>query len=371
MNTTNSISFGVCLLALAGSAIAQPVNALRGPSNGASIAYDINDWGQVVGQSEGVFGTSSTLWDSSGNASSLGFADGYGLSLAYAINNSGQVVGYSENDLGFRTATLWDGGRTTDLGADMNAVGPSAARDINDNGTIVGSASIFPGFAKGFVWDSTGYQVAGTQYQGGSNLGVNSAGVMVGHSFFFGDPDTATISAPDGRGGFDTRDLGPAGFNFSIATAINNNGMSVGHTNYGTDGAWQAAIFTSDLLGPPSEPMLLGSLDGLNTSEANDVNDSGLIVGYSWDGMHNGLDSRAWAWKAGEMFDLNDLLTEDSMFELLIEATGVNNNGDIVGYGLLHDGTTSAFVIEGFVPAPGSLAALMLGGMAATRRRRS
>ena len=306
MNTTNSISFGVCLLALAGSAIAQPVNALRGPSNGASIAYDINDWGQVVGQSEGVFGTSSTLWDSSGNASSLGFADGYGLSLAYAINNSGQVVGYSENNMGYRTATLWDGGRTTDLGADMNAVGPSAARDINDNGTIVGSASIFPGFAKGFVWDSTGYQVAGTQYQGGSNLGVNSAGVMVGHSFFFGDPDTATISAPDGRGGFDTRDLGPAGFNFSIATAINNNGMSVGHTNYGTDGAWQAAIFTSDLLGPPSEPMLLGSLDGLNTSEANDVNDSGLIVGYSWDGMHNGLDSRAWAWKVAVEADFSE-----------------------------------------------------------------
>tara|TARA_R110000737_G_scaffold2923_14_gene9698 strand:+ start:29287 stop:30402 length:1116 start_codon:yes stop_codon:yes gene_type:complete len=370
MKTTTQLSIGLCMMSMTALASAQPVNALRGPANGESIAYDINDWGQVVGQSNSGISISSTLWDSNGTATTLAHAAGYNLSLAYAINNNGQVVGYSENSMGSRTATLWDGTRTTDLGADMNAVGSSAARDINDNGTVVGSAAINPGFSKGFVWGSEGYQVAGTQYQGGSNLSVNNDGVMVGHSFFFGDPDTASISTPDGRGGFDTRDLGPAGFTFSIATAINNNGMSVGHTNFGNGGAWQAAIFTSDLLGQPSDPMLLGSLDGLNISEANDVNDSGMIVGYSWDGTHSGLDSRAWAWKAGEMFDLNDLLEEDSMFELLIEATGVNNNGDIVGYGLLHDGTTSAFVIEGFVPAPGSMAALLLGGMAAARRRR-
>jgi probable HAF family extracellular repeat protein len=370
MNATK-ITAALCIVSMSGLAMAQNVSALQGPGGGSTVAHDINDFGQVVGQSNSGLSISTTLWDASGVGMNLGTAAGYDTSFGYAINNSGQVVGYSElNATGMRTATLWDNGRITDIGADMRAIGSSVARDINDLGQIVGGGAFFGPFGEGFLWDSNGGQVVGTQYMGGSNLGINNNGVMVGHSFFFGDPDTASIAMPDDRGGYFTADLGPAGFNFSFATAINDNGMSVGHTNFGTDGAWQAAIFTTDLVGPPGPPALLGSLDGLNTSEANDVNDHGMIVGYSWDGTHSGIDSRAWAWADGTMYDLNNLLDEDSMFSLLIEATGVNNNGDIVGYGLLHDGSTSAFVIEGFVPAPSALGLLAMGGLLSARRKR-
>ncbi len=357
---------------ISGLAMAQNVSALQGPFGGDTVAHDINDLGQVVGQSNSGLSISTTVWDTNGVGMNLGAASGYDTSFGYAINNSGQVVGYSEaNGSGRRTATLWDNGRITDLGADMGVVGDSVARDINNLGQVVGSASFFGAFSSGFLWDSSGGSSVGTLGMGGSNLGINNNGVMVGHSFFFGDPDTASIAVPDDRGGYLTQNLGPSGFNFSIATAINDNGMSVGHTNFGTDGAWQAAIFTTDLMGPPAPPVLLGSLDGLNTSEANDVNDHGMIVGYSWDGTHSGLDSRAWAWVEGTMYDLNNLLEEGSMFSLLIEATGVNNNGDIVGYGQLHDGSISAFVIEGFVPAPSTLGLLAAGGIMGARRRRT
>ncbi len=373
MRYQQKIMAAICIAGLAALAAGDDVQALAGPGDGGSIAYDINDQGTIVGTSSDRSVLHATTWDSAGTGSFLGAADEYDSSVANAINNNGLIVGYSElGSNGFRTATSWDGGRINDLGADMRASGSTFASGLNDNGTIVGGGAINPGFGKGWVWTgSTGGQVAGTLYQLGSNRAINNMDIIVGHSAFFGDPDRIHVSMPDGRGGYITEDIAPPGFNFSIGTAVNNNGMIVGHTNYGTDGAWQAAIFASDLSGPPGPPMLLGSLDGLNTSEANDVNDNGMIVGYSWDGTHSGLDSRAWAYNNGTMFDLNDMLDSNSSFALLIEATGVNSDGDIVGYGLLHDGTTSAFLIEGFVPAPGTTALLALGSMAIGRRRRT
>lgn len=50
------------------------------------------------------------------------------------------------------------------------------------------------------------------------------------------------------------------------------------------------------------------------------------------------------------MHDLNDLLGDGSDFEILSRATGVNNDGDIVGWGRLRDGSVGAFLIEGYAP---------------------
>ncbi len=370
--TPNIALSAIALIACtSGTTLAQTVSSLQGPDAGNTRANDINNLGQVVGINYTDSSENAVIWDASGVGSYLGSIDGYDRSYGYALNNLGQVVGYSEvGATGSRAATLWDNGRITDLGREGNNVGYSVARDINDQGTIVGAANTGGIFANGFVFDASGFQVAGTQYMGGSNLGINNNNIMVGHSFFFGDPDTASIAAPDDRGGYQTQDLGPSGFNFSLATAINDQGMSVGHTSWSLTDGWQAAIFSHSLDEPTGFPTLLGTLDGLNTSEANDVNNNGMVVGYSWDGTHSGLESRAWAWNEGVMYDLNELLTDDSEFALLIEATGVNDFGDIVGYGLLDDGSVSAFVIEGFVPAPSSAGLLALTGMLATRRRR-
>ena len=228
---------------------------------------------------------------------------------------------------------------------------PSVPWDINDAGVIVGQASITPGiFQRGFIWDQVNpAQQAGTDlYPGGANYGINNDGHIVGAGFYFGDPDDALLAIPDGRGGYEYPLINPLGFYFSQARAINNDGLIVGHTVYNsTTDTWNACIFTGD----EREPVqTLGTLPGLNTSEGLDVNDSGMIVGYSWDGTGNGIDPRAWVWVDGTMYDLNELLEEGGAFEILSRATGVNNNGDIVGWGRLLDGSIGAFLIEGFAP---------------------
>jgi probable HAF family extracellular repeat protein len=354
MQTRTQTQVGILSLVIAsGFVCAQDVVNLPSLGGNFAIANDINNNGEVVGVSTmpAGLGTFATRWDASQTATNLGALGSSEISEANAINNNGEIVGYSEDASGLRSATLWDGrGGMVDVHSAIGSVnGPSIPWHINDNGVIVGQANINPGiFSKGFVWDQTNpAQVAGTDlYPGGANFGINDEGVLVGSGFFFGDPDDALMAVPDGRGGYDYPLINPLGFYFSQARAINNNGMIIGHSSYqSTTDGWNAVIFTGDDRDPAQ---VLGTLPMLNTSEGLDVNDNGMVVGYAWDGAGNGIDPRAWVWVDGTMFDLNELLDDRSEFEILSRATGVNDNGDIVGFGRLFDGSTGAFLIEGF-----------------------
>jgi len=338
------------LLLVCGSAMAQDVVALPSLGGTGSLAMDINDLDEVVGQSiDGSGVLMATRWDASGTPTALGKLDGTVLSSAEAINNNGEIVGRSENSDGIAFSTYWDGrGGIVDMHTAIGAHGTSVAWDINDNGLIVGQAPLSPGFSKGFIWDQVNpaqSEGALSFYMGSANYGVNNNGELVGSAFFFGDPDDATHAVPDGSGGYEYPSINPSGFFFSQAKAINNNGLMVGHSgaNSTTD-SWNACIFTGDLSNPVQT---LGTLDGWNTSEAVDVNDDGMIVGYAWDGNFV-LEPHAWAYIDGQMHDLNDLLNAESDFDRLVQATGVNNDGDIVGIGVLKNGMTSAFLIENY-----------------------
>lgn len=369
--------FSIAVIALAGMAQGQTIERLESLGGAGSIAYDINDLGQIVGESllAGDVVTRATIWNN-GVASDLGGLSAGDNSVAWAINNLGVAVGSNDLSNGERTAAHFQGGSVTNLGATIGSQGNSVAWDINDSGVVVGQAPINPGFAKGFVWDpASGAQAVGTLpgYMGGANKAINNSGTIVGHSFFFGDPDVATLATPDGRGGYDAFAIGPAGFNVSFATAVSDSGIVVGHTNGaglgGPTGGWQAVIYEPDGRGGTNYTPL-GFLDGLSISEATDVNDDGLVVGFGLDGDGLGILPRAFAWQNGVMTDLNDLLTPDSDFVNLTQATGVNAHGDIVGFGQTRSGELAGFVLKGFVPAPGTASVLALAGVLATRRRR-
>lgn len=346
------IAGAMALAVCSGLAIAQPVIVLRSLGGEGAIARDINDAGVAVGQSllPGGAEITAVRWGVDRLPVDLGTLPGSVAADAYAINSAGQIVGYSEDAGGLRRATYWDGmGGIINMHAAINSLGSSIPWDINDNGLVVGQASINPGLPKGFVWEvGTSGQVAGglPGYMSSRNLGVNNAGVIVGSSFFFGDPDDAHRAAPDGRGGWDSVQIGPRGFQFDVAEAINNNGMIVGYTTYhSTTSGWNAVVFQGD-----SDVLVIGTLPNLDTSEAYDVNDAGLVVGQAFDGSGSGFDPRAWAWFNGMMFDLNAMLPRNSAFEILLGATGVNENNDIVGFGRLDDGTLAGFVIPHFDP---------------------
>lgn len=364
-------------ITLAGNASAQSVERLATLGGTGSIAHDINDLGQIVGESTlpGDLVSRATIWNNT-IPSELGGLNIGDNSVAWAINNQGVAVGTNDLPSGVRTAALFASGSVTDLGQVIGATTGSVAWDINDAGVVVGQAAINPGFSKGFVWDeANGPLVAGTipGYMGGANLAINNTNTIVGHSFFFGDPNVATLASPDGRGGYESVGIGPPGFSFSIASAISDTGIIAGFTNGGglggPDGGWQAAIFVPGE--DETQYIPLGFLPGLSNSEANDVNDDGLVVGYAFDGTGAGIAPRAFAWIDGVMTDLNDLLEPGSDFVQLYQATGVNDHGDIVGFGETRDGTLAGFVIEGFVPSPASGAPLAIAGIGALRRRRT
>ena len=332
---------------LASGALAGDLAMLPTLGGSWSFAYDINNAGQIVGEADlaGDGVTHAVLWQG-GAAADLGAISGN--SVAFAINAGGQVAGTSDSGA-VQTAMLWSAGSWTDLGADMSASGNSVAWDINDAGLVAGQASISPGFAKGFVWAGPGTgQTQGTVpgYQGGANKGVNSAGVVVGHGFFFGDPDMAMMGVPDGRGGWDESEIGPVGYFFSMAHAVSDAGTIVGLANDG-NGPWNAAVFTLDRDNPV---MSLGTLPELENSEAYDINEGGVIVGSAWDNDFL-LEPRAWVWFGGAMHDLNGFLDAGQTdWQQLLSAEGINDQGDIVGYGLTTSGQLRGFVMTGVVP---------------------
>lgn len=79
----------------------------------------------------------------------------------------------------------------------------------------------------------------------------------------------------------------------------------------------------------------LGTLGG-NDGEALGINDAETVVGWS----AFGEESRAFIWEkrneSAGMVDLNSLIASDSGW-ILTRATAVNNQGQIVGYGLRND----------------------------------
>ena len=101
----------------------------------------------------------------------------------------------------------------------------------------------------------------------------------------------------------------------------------------------QCALWT------PSGLVELGSLFGMSFSAGYAINDVGQVVGWAYPTPQCEMKlGRAMIWdQVRGMQDLNDLLPPDSRW-ILHKATGINNDGDIVGCGTF-DGRQQAFML--------------------------
>jgi probable HAF family extracellular repeat protein len=121
----------------------------------SSVAYAINDSGQIVGSANGATGSYHAFLYSNGTMSDLGALGGalYDYSEAYAINGSGQVVGRSDTGSSdtYRPyhPFLYSNGQMTDIGT---FGGNGLARFINSSGQAAGYSGTATGAVHAFLY---------------------------------------------------------------------------------------------------------------------------------------------------------------------------------------------------------------------------
>jgi probable HAF family extracellular repeat protein len=290
------------------------IGTLGGPS---ANALGINNAGQVVGEAD----TSAELrhpfiWEAEVMTDLGTFNDGR-VGSAWALNELGQVVGFSEiaafDDW---HAFLWDGGVMTDVGT--LGGDESEAYGINELGQVVG----FSGIAASsdwhaFLWQSGVMTDLGTL--GGTHsqaFAINDAGQVVGRAFT-GSAEHAFLWDSDGM-----TDLGTLGGEQSGAWDLNESGQVVGSA--------QIASFISHAFRWEGGTMTdLAPQGDTRFSTATAINEAGHVVG----DVVEELTQFAFLWRNGKMLDLNNLIPVDSGW-LLLRANDINDSGQIVGYGV-------------------------------------
>ena len=301
-----------------------------------SYAMDINASGEIAGYSLWTSPTGSSdshafLYDSSGmhDLGTLGFRSW--SSMAYGINDVGQIVGNAITPGDVTThAFLYDSTGMHDLGTLVDSASNTAgiysyARGISASGKIVGFSSFSGGTASqyhAYLFDGTGMH--DIQTLGGSRSyasRINSNGQVVGYSDITGDT-TYHAFVYDKVGGI--RDLQTLGGTSSIARSINVLGQIVGNSSLTMNVADHAFIYDNGHMRD------LGTLGG-TFSNAVSINNSGQIVGYS--SLTGESVQHAALFDSAGIHDLNALLVGNTGGWTLVEANAINENGQIIANG--------------------------------------
>ena len=285
-----------------------------------ATGYSINDSGQVAGRNKNANKVDSAFYYDGGSMQNIGTLGG-SRAGAFGINNSSQIVGFSETSGSVNSsnihAFLYDGGVMQDLGTLGGT--SSAANSINNRGQIAGYSQNSAGDYRAFLYDN---------------------GVM--------------------------QDIGTLGGTTSYAFAINDNGQAVGYADITGDAEYHAFIYDG------SNMLDLGTMPGYTHSRAYGINNNGQVVGHY--GNRGPGGQQAFLYDGVNMLDLcalTDCLANG--WDRLYAARGINDNGDIVGYGYV-GAQTHAFLISA-VPVPAAVwlfgsGFLGLTGLARRKRNR-
>jgi len=277
----------------------------------ASIAYGINDIGQVVGESfpEPYNLGRAFLWNSADGMQDLATLGGSGAS-AHSINNSGAVAGTSRLPNSDRLEPfIWTKSEGMRWLGSLGGQGDyNVARDLNNSNEVVGTSSAADGSNDAFVWSE-------------------KTGML----------DIGKLSPADAS---------------SCGTGINDLGQVVGWSRSVTGGLGDRAFIWSAQDGMQD----IGSLGG--EADAYGINNLGAVVGASGTvAIGDNWKVHAFIWQNGAMTDLNALLSSELSYKLT-SAVGINDYGQIV-----------AVSDPYFIPEPATVLLLGLAGLALRRCR--
>ncbi len=231
----------------------------------------------------------------------LGVLKGQVYSRANGIDPSGRVVGFS--------------GRTRD-GTDSKAFMWTSQTGMIDIGTLGGA------YAQAYAINDIGFITGASQTQGWGPM-------VTTHAFIYGP-----LSATSGR----MHDLGALGGNSSYGMAINSYNHVVGYSTIKLNDERVHAFFHD------GKSMIdLGSLGGDGNRWGSDlsialgINNFDQVVGYTYLPVVGEMPIQqvAFLWRrgitgTGQMINLNALLPRAQRNYLLISATAINDNGQIV-----------------------------------------
>jgi probable HAF family extracellular repeat protein len=397
------VSSGVVLADfVAGPGAAEPsapkpvyaVTPLGDLGGGKSIARDINDSGQVTGQSQYASGQNrGFLWQDGQGMKPIGTLGGP-TSPARGINKYGRVVGFSRisNLNNQQRAYLWEKDPPTNLGT-LTGFSNSEAWHVNDFGVAVGRSFNNPPQGqpttdgRAVLWENG-------QTSNPKNIGaflntpyseawsINNLGQVVGEAgvadqqakAFLYDNNTDEVTDIDAAGRQDP-DHPVFPYQYSEAAGINDHGQVIG---------WSYRTTTND---PPSTPpgpegkaflyekgedgtatvLPLNPLDGDLYSRARDIDESGRVVG--WSRGTNGDDAEQFSaalWEDGKLTDLNDLIPAELRWKRtdpydksgwkLTDPYAINESGQIVGTGYHYDKDGNKGQLQGFLLTPDTTA---------------
>jgi len=248
-------------------------------SGGWSVAFQVNASGEAVGYAPLSTGNDRAFTFSNGQITALPTLGG-GFSDGYAINDFGQVVGASATSTGDTHPFLFSNGQMIDLGTLGSPPGPeywNSAQGINNPGQVVGYSYTATGGFFGFLWTNGKMKNLGAL--GGSlseAWAINDASQITGGAYLKNGVEHVFLFSKGKMIDVDGR----TGFSNSIGWAINKFGTVVGRF----DVASGTHAFISNGKLQDLNPLIPAN-SGWVLEEARGINDSGQISGY---GTHNG-----------------------------------------------------------------------------------
>jgi probable HAF family extracellular repeat protein len=279
----------------------------------------INDAGELVGTTESHL---AALWSRKAGLREIPVPHGFDETEGVAINRYGHVVGVATNrhtneHRGFLYA---DGQLTLLAGSDARPSG------INDRDEIVGEAKLSAQAKSGAVlWKGpTAFDLGGCCPN--RALGINNDSVIVGNAYNH-DGRYQAFLWDSYNGG---RVIGPSD-GFSSAVAINAAGTIV-IQSFSDRGIW---LFKH------------GSLDRLSILSSRQaypraINECGVIVGSA--GPYSDVNHAfVWHHRIG-LRELDKLISATVDWKLEV-ATGINNRGEIVGWGQHGENDREGFLL--------------------------